>query len=871
LWERLFLGLGHLFEAPSHLHPGQLVPVLVHWLEIAAVAAAGCVALTVAVMVARRLMVRGDGGSAGVERFRVLLPETFEREGLLGFFRTLSFLLRPRLFGQPSVAFTIETRGQRLAVEVACSTEIAASTVAGLEAAIPGVYLDELPVDGLGADRRRWARCVLRSAGSRWLPLEARHKTDPARHVLAMLRGESESERACVQLVFSPLSRRERRRGRREARQLRTGRRGGVLAGLGSFGLELANEGLDIFTPSSGTSGSGSGRPVYRPDAWTLKQAGAIEEKTAEPLLAATIRVAVTGGDRGWLRWRLRALVAAFAQFHALGGLRAGHEFNSAKRFESRRPALRPALSVTAAEAAALLPLPVQAADTLLVLPEAPARQLAPVAEAARDGVLVGKTERSGFGDELRIDVDALTQHVHVLGPTGRGKTTLLCGMYLEAARLGLGALYAEPKGDAIDAIRARIPASRLRDVVVLDFADEQHPPALNLLACATGEEDIHAEALVGIFRRLFGSYWGPRSEDILRSALTTLLTNRDSGRSAPTLADVLNLLTDPAEQARHPVSDPVALGQFWRQWQALSVGAREQALAPVANKLRAFLGRRALRNILCQPEAPDFERIIRERKLVLVSLPARTLGDAADLIGSVLVYRVWQAAQRLGPDPRRAPFLCLVDEAHRFCRLPGGLAQALAEARGYRLGFLLAHQNLAQLGDSELAEAVHANTQSKLCFALPPLDANRMAGHFAPRLNEDDLSRLGRYRLACRISHDGRQLPAATAATQPLPAPDWDARLIGLRSDAPSRQEVEAAIIARYGRPVDSPAVGRGDPDCAPSGPPFGPPFDGGPPAGPTPQHDNEFGTGGLSDEDMSNGFDPPSRRGGEGDADVA
>src|SRR5581483_11053397 len=120
--------------------------------------------------------------------------------------------------------------------------------------------------------------------------------------------------------------------------------------------------------------------------------------------------------------------------------------------------------------------------------------------------------------------------------------------------------------------------------------------------------------ALVGIFRRLFGRYWGPRSEDILRSALLTLLVNRRPDRPAPTLADVLNLLSDPAEKARHPVSDPVALGQFWRQWQALSVGQREQALAPLANKLRAFLGRRALRNILCQEGAPEFEQIIRKR-----------------------------------------------------------------------------------------------------------------------------------------------------------------------------------------------------------------------------------------------------------------
>lgn len=491
--------------------------------------------------------------------------------------------------------------------------------------------------------------------------------------------------------------------------------------------------------------------------------------------------------------------------------------------------------------------------------------------------------------DELYLGVEALAQHAHVLGPTGRGKTTLLCTLYLEAARLGLGAVYAEPKGDAIDDLCRRIPKERLDDVVLLDFGNEQHPPALNLLACPFGEEDIHAEALVAIFRRLFGRYWGPRSEDILRSALTTLLLNRRADRPAPTLADVLNLLTDPAEKARNPVTDPVALAQFWRQWQALSAGQREAALAPVANKLRSFLGRRSLRNIFCQEQAPDFEQLIRERKLVLVSLPSRTLGDAADLVGSVLVYRLWQAAQRLGPDPNRSPYLCLVDEAHRFCRLPGGLAQALAEARGYRLGFILAHQHLAQLTDADLVEAVHANTQTKLCFSLPPMDAHRMAAHFAPRLDEDDLTRLGRYRIACRIAHDGRQLPTATATTQPLPTAVRRSGAIGVRADAPSQAQVEAAILARYTRHREPPASGSGAPDSQPPeddephtgvpsrsprgprpGPRVGPRFQRGPEAAASAHDGAELGDDDFSDEDRSNVFSLPDRRGG-GDAAAA
>ena len=213
-----------------------------------------------------------------------------------------------------------------------------------------------------------------------------------------------------------------------------------------------------------------------------------------------------------------------------------------------------------------------------------------------------------------------------------------------------------------------------------------------------------------------------------------------------------------------------------------------------------------------------------------------------------------------------------------------------LAEARGYRLGFLLAHQHLAQLGDADLAEAVHANTQTKLCFSLPPLDAHRMAGHFAPRLDENDLARLGRYRIACRISHDGRQLPAATAITQTLPPATVSDDRVGVRADAPSRQQVEAAILARYSRNTEPPAGGRGDPDSnppsgpnddpssgpepggAPSGPPFGPPFEGGPPGGASAHAGGESGASDFSDEDRSNVFPLLIiRRGGGGDAAAA
>jgi len=865
-----FIDLIRRFSAwLAHPRFGELLPSLVHYLEPAVILSAAAVGLIVAGRIVRVTLRRRAAATAAY--FRLVLPESFERDGLVGFFRTLTSLLRPHLIGVTAwVSFTFRTEGQQLEVELCCSHGIAPQVRAALDAAVEGISIEPSRRVAHSEQQARPVSCVLRPLASRWLPLETQHRVDPARAILAALKGLSESEGSAVQLVFSPAARRSRRLARRHAYVLRSGRRGGFWRGVGRFSLELANEGLDLFTPGPASSPtSASTRAPLAVDQWAQEQAKAIEQKTLEPLLSCSIRLAAWADERRWARARLSGLVGSFAQFHKLDGLDKGRERFATWRFARRLPAPHPPLTLTAAEAAALLPLPTDAARAPVVLPEPSARKLAPVAEASREGILVGRSDRDGFASDVRIGTEALVSHLHVLGPTGRGKTTLLCNLYLEAAGLGLGAAYVEPKGDAIEAIVKRVPAERAEDVVLLDFGNELFPPALNLLACASGDEDVHVEALVGIFRRLFGRFWGPRSEDILRSALATLLANRDPDEQQPTLADVLALLTDPAEKARYPVtSDPVALGQFWRHWRALSDSQREQALAPLSNKLRAFLGRRELRNVLCQEEAPEFEQILAGGKLLLVALPSRTLGDAADLIGSVVVYRLWQAAQRLGPDPERKPFLCLVDEAHRFCRLPQGLAQALAEARGYRLGFCLAHQHLSQLAEADLADAVEANCQSKLCFALPPHDAHRMAGQFAPRLDESDLRHLGAYRIACRISQDGRQLPAATAATLPLPDPESGeaAELIRAmaRGRAIRRELVERMISARYGRPdPDEGGAGSPAPDVRPpSGPPSAPPPKGGPPDAADPHDNGESADGRNPDKDEDD-----LHRGDEGD----
>jgi len=781
--------------------------------------------------------------------FEVRLGEQVSRATVESLMSTVAGgLPRPLLGPAPWVALELSSTEDRAVCGLFVSGGVPVAQVrAAVEQGFGGVTVETV---GLGppAEMCEYMRVAsLASGGSRFLPLRVDHRVDPAGQLLAALRAHEPREGGAIQLVLQAPPRSAANRARGQARRLRAGR--GLQPDLALRALQavggLLLEFIDVFLPGSPPAGEQT-----RVDPFSLERAKAIEAKAAQPLLAATLRVGAWADGRRRAGGRLGGLLAAFGQFHDLGGLHKGFEPFCKRRMTFCLPPVKPRLLLSSSEAAALIAVPEETALAPLSFSEAPSRSIAPAAHAPSHGLLLGRSDHAGFDREIRVEPKALLEHAHVLGPTGRGKSTLLLNMTVEAIRAGMGGIVLDPTGELTALTLARIPAERVEDVDLLDLGDTSHPSALNLLASTPGEGDAHAHAICGIFARLFSRFWGPRTEDILRSALTTLLCGRDPAGPAPTLADVLTLLSDPGERTRYRASDPVALDMFWRQWQTLSEQARVQALAALSNKLRALLGNRQLRNMLCQPAAPDLTERINAGRWLLVSLP-QTLGeDAADLIGSVLLHRAWQAAQHLGPLALsdRPPFLCLVDECHRFCHMPQGMATALAQARGYGVGMVLAHQNLAQLKDSELAEAVDANCQTKLCFGLGAADAKRMAVHFQPRLDAHDLLHLSAHTIACRVAHEHHQLPAATATTEPPPPStrgDTASVVRGrARANASERRAVEAAIHERYGR-IEQPPQGHahadeqtsdnfdsGSAEVPPFGPPFGAPTDGGPPA---------------------------------------
>ncbi|GIF16878.1 type IV secretory system conjugative DNA transfer family protein [Actinoplanes teichomyceticus] len=405
---------------------------------------------------------------------------------------------------------------------------------------------------------------------------------------------------------------------------------------------------------------------------------------------------------------------------------------------------------------------------------------LVPVDERYGLGGKVIGVANAGPRTRIGISLDDCRYHVHALGPTGTGKTTLLMNMILDDVEAGRGVAAFDPaKGDLIRDLLDRLPESAGDRLVLID-PDERHaPPAINLLDPAVHGGTPHdvAANLTSVMSKVWARWWGHRSADICYHALLTLAHLEGS-----TLAQLPRLLSDTAWRAARvkAVTNAIkawegnTLGEFWEGFDSLPAGQRAGLVAPLLSRLRLVLAHPMANSLFGVPATTFSFADILDGGVLLCRLPKGVIGeDGTRLIGSLLLAGLWQAttARARIPENERPDAMVVLDECHNFLHLPIGIDDALAEARGLHTSFVLAHQYLGQLS-GEMAAAIDANARNKVYFALAPRDAIDQARHLRPYLDDGDLIRLGGYEVVLRPVANGRVVPPATADTEPPRAP---------------------------------------------------------------------------------------------------
>jgi type IV secretory pathway TraG/TraD family ATPase VirD4 len=368
-----------------------------------------------------------------------------------------------------------------------------------------------------------------------------------------------------------------------------------------------------------------------------------------------------------------------------------------------------------------------------------------------------------GIKDEDRFS------HVYIIGKTGTGKSTLIETMALQDIERGLGCAVIDPHGDLVERIAARPSRSGRTDVIHFNAADPAQPYGYNPLRQVRAEfRTLAASGLMEVFKKMWADSWGVRMEHILRNVLLALLEQPDA-----TLHDILRMFSDKEYRkgVAKSLQNQTVRTFLEKEFERFSFGYRTDGVAPIQNKVGAFLADPLLDRIVSAPEQDlHIRQIMDAGQVLLVNLGKGRIGeDSSSLLGGLLVTTIGLAAfsRAAVPPEQRRDFFVYVDEFQTFTTL--AVANMLSELRKYRVGFTIAHQYLHQL-EPDIRHAVLGNASTIISFRLGAEDAPYMEREFLGRFDQVDLMQLPNHRIYLKLMVDGMPtLPFSASTLKPV------------------------------------------------------------------------------------------------------
>lgn len=377
------------------------------------------------------------------------------------------------------------------------------------------------------------------------------------------------------------------------------------------------------------------------------------------------------------------------------------------------------------------------------------------------------RTNFRNLDRKFGIKVDDRRRHMYLIGKTGMGKTTVLENMVIADIQAGRGLALVDPHGDLVEKVINYIPSYRVNDVVYLNPADTDYPIGFNVIEKVSSEQrHLVASGLMGVFTKIWEGVWSARMEYILNNAILALLENPGS-----TMLGISRILVDKKFRTKvlMNVTDPV-VKSFWKdEYAAYNERFRNEAIAPIQNKVGQFLSSSVIRNIVGQPKSTiNLRELMDNKKILLFNLSKGRIGeDNSALLGAMMITRIQLAAMsRVDiPEEERVDFYLYVDEFQNFAT--ESFASILSEARKYRLNLIIAHQYIEQL-DETVRAAVFGNVGTIICFRVGAGDSEFLAKEFFPTFTEDDLINLTKYNVYLKLMIDGVSSEPFSAVTLP-------------------------------------------------------------------------------------------------------
>ena len=362
-------------------------------------------------------------------------------------------------------------------------------------------------------------------------------------------------------------------------------------------------------------------------------------------------------------------------------------------------------------------------------------------------------------------------QHMYIIGKSGTGKTVLLKNLALQDIQNGHGVCIVDPHGEFVEEVVDKIPSNRINDVVYFNPADTEYPIGFNVLQVADDKyKHLVASDLMGIFTKIWANVWSARMEYILNNCILALVDTPET-----TLLGIVRILVDKDYRQKivNNVKDPVVRSFWINEYASWRDQFRNEAIAPIQNKVGQFLSTSLIRNIVGQAKSTiNISEIMNSNKILLVNVSKGRIGeDNSALLGAMLITKIQLAAmERVRiPEDERQDFYLYVDEFQNFAT--DSFANVLSEARKYRLNLIVAHQYIGQLvtdTTTKVRDSIFGNVGTLISLRVGAADAEFLEKEFTPEFVIQDLVNLDNYNIYLKMMIDGVSCRPFSVTTLP-------------------------------------------------------------------------------------------------------
>jgi hypothetical protein len=360
--------------------------------------------------------------------------------------------------------------------------------------------------------------------------------------------------------------------------------------------------------------------------------------------------------------------------------------------------------------------------------------------EELLDSYLAGTPLADYFRSKFSFSIPQSSrfEHTHIVGGSGHGKTQLLQNLILSDVSLlreGTASLIViDSQGDMFRKVSSLQAVGEISDrVVLIDPTEIFSPPALNLFdfgldraaAYPPLEREMLVNGAISLYEYVFGALLGAeltaRQGVVFRYLArlmmvvpgATIHTLMDFMQEPESTRPYLDNLTDDTMTRRffdtqffsksfHDTRQQI----LTRLWGVLSNRVLERMFANKRNKLNLFTA-------------------MNRGSLILINTAKDLLKqEGCEILGRFFIALLCQAAQERAsiPESKRMPTFVYIDEAHDY--FDESMENLLNQARKYKVGLILAHQNLDQF-ETTLRSTVMASTSIKMVGGLSARDAS--------------------------------------------------------------------------------------------------------------------------------------------------